>query len=60
MPTLIWKWVQFLEEATFSEFSSSNRPNLIGREFKEVLKCLSKRNRVTIWSEIGNGILGYV
>ena len=45
MCTLIWKWVQFLEEVTFLliffllEVRFGDR-----REFKEVLKFLSKRN----------------
>ena len=29
-----------------------------GREFKDVLKCLSKRNRVRVWSEIWYDIFG--
>ena len=30
------------------------------QEFKEVFKCLSERNRVRFWSEIGYESLGYV
>ena len=59
MCTLIWNCVDFVEEAKFLLIVFFEEERLdCRREFKEALKCLSKRNRVRVWSEIGYEILG--
>ena len=56
---MIWNWVQFLQEATYFIIFLPLRGAIdCRREFKEVLKYLSKRNWVRLSFEIGYRILG--